>query len=121
MNLNELITVTERWHLEPLGLVLHPDFPEPVGWKDRDATITVRVPGGIEFQTEALLRSCHLNIRDPAVHISKRWRVVICLPNACADEVPIGSLLLAPADISDCLKVCETESRGLPPIRPNPA
>jgi hypothetical protein len=95
-----LLTVVDRFQIEHLGLVLAPDFSVPDGrWCEQTHPVIVEVPDGRRFETHARLGLSHFNIRDPEVSMDRRWRVTVTLPEACKEQIPIGSRVLAEASL----------------------
>ena len=95
-----LLTVVDRFQIEPLGLVLAPDFPVPDGrWSEQTHPVIVEAPDGRRFETKARLGLSHFNIRDPEVPMDRRWRVTVTMPEARKGQVPIGSRVFAEASV----------------------
>jgi len=100
-----LLEVVNRFQIEHRGLLLAPDFSVPDGkWSGQTHSVTVELPDGIRFCTQAQFRLSHFNIRDPDVSIDRRWRVTVSLPEIQKDEVPIGSKVFAGAAIVAALQ-----------------
>lgn len=99
-----LMTVTDHFQLDRLGLVISPDFSVPNGgWRSREAPIIIEPPVGDSFHTIGQFHLSHFNIRDPEVSIDRRWRVTLHLPHATKDQVPVGSVVIAPDEICHLL------------------
>ena len=88
-----LCEVEERFQITDRGLVLAPDFsvPSKGTWKNFTTNIEVETEEGERKKFEANYWLSHFNIRDPSVPMDKRWRVVLNLPKAKKEDVPIGS------------------------------
>ena len=99
----ELLTVTDRFLLDRLGLVLTPDFPVPRGWHDRSETVTLVRPASESLECHASFFSLHLNIRDPRIPSSQRWRVVVTLPALKQEDVPVGTRVLCSRPLCELL------------------
>jgi hypothetical protein len=96
MDLVELLTVAERFHLKQFGLVVTPDFDAPPAWKARSETVVIETPGGQRSEVMACMQLWHFNIRDPAVPTGKRWRLVIFFPAMTNETMPVGTKVLVP-------------------------
>ena len=102
----ELLNVEERFQITNAGLVLVPDFSVPNGcWKNFSETVVVVRPDGQTLETLAQFNMSHFNIPDPSVQIDERWRVVVWLPNAKKEEVPIGSKVLVSRETRNAVLV----------------
>jgi hypothetical protein len=98
MDLVELLTVAVRFQFADRLLVL-PDFSLPNGWKPRSEAVVVVTPDGQRHEVEASLLVMHLNIRDPAASVDKRWRLQVYFPTLAKEEVPIGSKVMVPPSL----------------------
>ena len=88
-----LLTVEDRFELKD-GIVVAPDFalPPNSAWKDYTFLVTVTCEDGASKSLRAMGNPVHLLVRDPSV--SRRgWRLVVNLPGATKDDVPVGSVL----------------------------
>jgi hypothetical protein len=65
--------------------------------------VSVVRPDGAEFEATAQLNLAHVNIRDPKTPMDSRWRVVVAMPDRKKDELPLGSRILASAELRDAL------------------
>jgi hypothetical protein len=93
-----LFTVTERFPIEKLGLMLGPDFAVPkTGWEDRSEMVTVALPGGETFTTPGLFTSTHFCAAKGAK--DRGWRIVVILFSCKPEQVPVGSSILAAEEI----------------------
>ncbi|MDA8909178.1 hypothetical protein N9I65_03275 [bacterium] len=91
-----LLKVVDRFQIEHRGLLLAPDFSVPDGkWSGQTHPVTVELPDGTRFGTQAQFQLSHFNIRDPDVSIDRRWRVTVSLPDIQKDQVPVGSKVFA--------------------------
>jgi len=88
----ELLIIEERFQLEKRGVVIVPDFPIVRGWKNFSENVLIELPDG---QLEEMLADFSTAIFEPAdmnsLDTGRYWRIVITLPNATKDRVPIGS------------------------------
>ena len=108
-----LMTVTERFYLERVGLLLYPDFSVPAaGWHDRQAKITIHPLSGAAFDANAHFHLSHFRITDPKAPMDRRWRVTVRLPDVIAEQVPIGSTVRAPFDL--CVHLLPPSTGGEP-------
>jgi len=105
MSAKFLCEVEERFQITGRGLVLAPDFSVPSNgaWQNFTTNIELETAGDGRKTFEANFWLSHFNISDPNVPIDKRWRIVLNLPNAKEDEVPIGSRVYV--DEVDYIKV----------------
>jgi hypothetical protein len=97
-DLVELLTLTDHFQLSS-GLVVVPDFSVPKGWKPRSETVTIVRPNGESREAKARLAVEHFLIRDPAVSVDRRWRLVVSFPTMTKEEVPIGSKVMVPQSL----------------------
>jgi hypothetical protein len=105
----ELMQVQDRFALKHRGLTLVPDFPAPDhGWNDFDRQILVITPNGEQKEFQAKFQICHFNFRDPGVDISRRWRIVVSLPYASKEDVPVGSRVWVTRDINRALGAADS-------------
>jgi hypothetical protein len=104
-DLSLFLVVEERFLSKGRGLTLIPDFDVPsIGkWENFSETVILVTPLGEEKSFEARFTITHFNLLDPSSPLSKRWRIVVTLPNAGKDEVPIGSKVYGNARIFRCL------------------
>jgi hypothetical protein len=95
-----LMTISDRFQLVRLGVVLTPDFSVPEGnWIEQTHSVTIETPSGERFNSEAVFGLSHFNIRDPQVPIDRRWRVTVRLPQEQKEQIPIGSRVYAPSGL----------------------
>src|SRR5262245_26251768 len=87
--------VEECFALEHIGLALTPDFPvsRHEKWNDFDTQVLVITPNGEQKEFQAKFSRWHFNFRDPGVDISRHWRIVVSLPSASKEDVPVGSVV----------------------------
>jgi hypothetical protein len=90
----ELLAIDDRFQLGGIGLTIVPDFPVPKGWRNLEEQILIITPDGGQFETLARFNTAHFNIRDPEASPDRRWRILVSLPAARKEQVPIGSRLL---------------------------
>jgi len=95
--------VQERFALKRHGLTLVPDFPAHDKWNNFDTQVLVITPNGEQKEFQAKFQIWHFNFRGPAVDISRCWRIVVSLPNASKEDVPVGSRVLVTHDIKQAL------------------
>jgi hypothetical protein len=102
--------VRERFALKRDGLTLVPDFPvlHYDKWNDFDTPVLVITPNGEQKEFHANFQRCHFNIRGPGVDISRCWRIVVSLPNASKEDVPVGSRVWVTRDIKRALGVANS-------------
>ena len=93
-----LLTVAERFQLEDGGVVLAPDFPLPTGngWKEYTFFVEVVHESGEISKFRAVASAVHHLVRDPAIS-GGGWRLIIVLPGAKKENIPIGSRVLCSA------------------------
>lgn len=100
----ELLTVQDRFDLSSAGLTVAPDFPVPPGrWTDLVTDVTIVRPDQSRAVVSGRFGRWHFNIPDPNVPLDKRWRVVLSLPGAAKDEVPVGSIALVAQAVADAI------------------
>jgi hypothetical protein len=103
----ELLTVEAAVHLKSFAVVVVPDFSEPRGWKNRSETVLVTKPDGQQYETTAQFHTAHFNIAiDPADvwgSMDRRWRVVVRLPDAREEDLPVGSKIMVSCELRDLL------------------
>ena len=101
----ELLTVADYFDITGRGLILVPDIdpPKQGKWKNFSATVVVLTPSGQRLELQGDFSLIHLNIRDPKVDVSNRWRVSVALPSGTKQTIPIGSRLLCDANVSAAL------------------
>jgi hypothetical protein len=106
----ELMQVQERFALKRDGLTLVPDFPAPHHdkWNDFYTQVLVITPNGEQKEFQAKFTICHFNFRDPGVDISRRWRIVVSLPYASKEDVPIGARVWVTRDTKRALGVADS-------------
>jgi len=98
----ELLTITDRFQIDGVGVVLQPDFSVPGGrWATRTEAVRILTPGGQDFETPAAFDLSHFKLFDPSASIDKRWRVTILLPDKLSVDVPVGSKLFVSPELSD--------------------
>ena len=95
MDLVELLTVSDHFQLQRIGLVVAPDFSAPPGWKPRSETVTVLTPDGQSQEAMVRIEVWHAEIRDPSVPADRRWRLVVSFPEMTKERVPVGSRIMA--------------------------
>jgi len=89
-----LLTVEDCFELKDGRIVVAPDFalPPSSGWKDYTFFVTVTYEDGASKRLRAMSSPVHLLVRGQSA--SRRgWRLVINLPGATKDEIPVGSKL----------------------------
>jgi hypothetical protein len=89
-----LLSVEDRFELKDGGVMVAPDFALPANssWKDYTFLVTVTYDDGTSKSLRAITTPVHLLVRDPSV-ARKGWRLVVSLPSASKDDVPVGSKL----------------------------
>jgi hypothetical protein len=92
-HLAELLTVTDHFQLERIGLVVVPDFVPPARWEARLEPVVIVTPDGQSREVTARLAVWHFNVPDPA-RADGRWRLVVSFPTAEKEQVPIGSKVM---------------------------
>ena len=106
MDLVELLTVTEHFLLQDRGVVVVPDFAVPAGgWKNCSQTVIIMTPDGRSLDATARLEVWHFNIRDPAVPMEKRWRLVVSFPTLTKQDVPIGCKVMIPRSLENTMQL----------------
>ena len=81
-----------------------PDFSVPRGrWKSLSEKVAVITPDGRQHEAVAQFTVDHFNIPDPDVSVDKPWRLVICLPEAKKEDIPIGSRLPVSPGLRDAV------------------
>ena len=100
-----LLTVEDTFEIETRGLVLTPDFsvPKSIERNQWIETIDVHLPNGDRSLRVAHFTMSHFLITDPTVPMDRRWRIVITLPGATKEELPIGSRVFARAELVELL------------------
>ena len=106
----ELMQVQERFALKHHGLALVPDFPVPHydKWNNFNTQVLVITPNGEQKEFQANFQRWHFNFRGPGVDISRCWRIVVSLPNALKEDVPVGSGIWVTHDIKQALGVANS-------------
>ena len=106
----ELMQVQDSFALNHIGLTLVPDFPAPQhdNWNDFDRQILVVTLNGEQKEFQANFQIMHFNFRDPGVDISRRWRIVVSLPYASKEDVPVGSKVWGTRDIKQSLGMADS-------------
>lgn len=100
-----LMTITDRFQIEHLGLVLAPDFSVPDGkWSDQTHRITLESPDGHRFEVDAVFGLSHFNIRDPDVSLDRRWRVTVRMPESLKEQIPVGTKVFASRELVAILR-----------------
>jgi hypothetical protein len=99
----ELMQVQECFALTHIGLTLVPDFPAHDKWNNFDTQVLVITPNGEQKEFQAKFQICHFNFRNPCVDISRRWRIVVSLPYASKEDVPVGSRVWVTPDIKQAI------------------
>jgi hypothetical protein len=105
MDLVELLTVSDHFQLQRIGLVVVPDFSAPPGWKPRSETVMIVTPDGQSQEATARIEVWHAEIRDPAVPADRRWRLVVSFPEMTKERVPIGSRIMASQALRAAMRV----------------
>lgn len=106
MDLVELLTVADHFEIQGRGVVVVPDFAPPDGrWKNFSQTLVIITPDGRNHEATAHLQLSHFLIRDPAVSVEKRWRVVVSFPTLTKEEVPIGSKVMVPQSLKNAMQL----------------
>jgi hypothetical protein len=102
--------VQERFALKHHGLTLVPDFPVPHydKWNNFNTQVLVITPNGEQKEFQANFQRWHFNFRGPGVDISRCWRIVVSLPNASKEDVPVGSGIWVTHDIKQSLGVANS-------------
>jgi hypothetical protein len=100
--------VQDRFALKHVGLTLAPDFPAHDKWKNLDTQVLVITPNGEQKEFQAKFQIWHFNFRDSGVDINRRWRIVVILPYASKDDVPVGSRICVTHDIKQALGVANS-------------
>ncbi|HEY7184547.1 MAG TPA: hypothetical protein VIC84_24125 [Blastocatellia bacterium] len=97
--------VQERFLMSGRGLTLIPDFPVSQHFKQDaiEGQVLVITPNGEQKEFQANFQIWHFNFRDPGVDISRRWRIVVSLPSALKEDVPVGSRVLVTPDIKQAI------------------
>jgi hypothetical protein len=103
VGLVELLTVEERFQLSGAGLTVIPDFSVPSGWRNRQETVRVVTPEGQAFEALAQFTRTHFKINDPTASVDRRWRVLLSLPEARKEQVPIGSRVLVSIEVHNAV------------------
>jgi len=81
------------------GLTVAPDFPFPEGGlKVRVSRVIVVRPDGTQFETDAQFHISHFNLSDPLDR-----RVIVSLPMARKEQVPVGSRLLVTEEVRNAV------------------
>lgn len=98
-----LCEIEESFQITDRGLILAPDFSVPSkgrkgAWKNFTTNIEIENEDGERKKFEANFWLSHFNIRDPNVSIDKRWRIVLNLPKAKKEEVPIRGKIYVSED-----------------------
>ena len=106
----ELMQVQERFALKRDGLTLVPDFPvlHHDKWNNFNTQVLVITPNGEQKEFQAKFQRWHFNFRGPGVDISRCWRIVVSLPNASKEDVPVGSGIWVTHDIKQALGVANS-------------
>jgi|GEM_PF-2148092 hypothetical protein len=103
----ELLRVDESFHIQGYGLVVHPDFSVPNGWKNQVETVVVEKPDGQRYESIAQFNAVHFNVAfdstDVMGAIDRRWRVIALLPNTAKDDLPAGSKIFVSRELRDKL------------------
>jgi hypothetical protein len=99
----ELMQVEDYFALKHFGLTLVPDFPSHDKWNNFDTRVLVITPNGEQKEFQAKFQRWHFNIPNPVVDIRRRWRIVVSLPYASREDVPIGSKVWVTRDIKQAL------------------
>ena len=91
----ELMKVEDTFLIESIGLVLAPSFdlPPEGKWVNINETVTIGTPEGKAITAEALFSVAHMNIKDPAISVSKRWPILVSLKGVGKECVPVGSVV----------------------------
>lgn len=92
MERTSLLTVSDQFQLSGMGLVVMPDFTVPDGWSDIEETVLVETLDGF-LELSAQFQQTHFKILDITAPVDRRWRIVLCLPTATKEQVPIGSIV----------------------------
>jgi hypothetical protein len=90
-----LCQVEERRQIAGRGLTILPNFSaaKADALTDYKTSIEVETANGKRRTFEAHFMTEHFSYSDPSVPIDKRWRIVLYIPKAKKEEVPIGSKL----------------------------
>jgi hypothetical protein len=74
-------------------LAVTPNFgaPDDATWKFCSTNVEVEKSNGERRAFEANFVLEHFYFTDPSMPVDKRWRIVLILPKAKKEEVPIGS------------------------------
>ncbi|WP_414665141.1 hypothetical protein [Horticoccus sp. 23ND18S-11] len=103
-----LLSIEDRFQIGP-AVYLVPDFSVPRDkWADAAETVAVMRPDGSEFEVAARFHMAHFNIRDPAVPLDKRWRIIVSFPDRKKEDFPVGSRVLVSPEIRDTLLAKKT-------------
>ena len=94
--MEDLIKVQDTFLIAGRGLVLLPDLPVPTGagFTSFRCTVQLEAPTGRVAEEDAVMQLEHLHL----VGGGSRWHVVVTLPNATKDQVPVGSIVRASAE-----------------------
>lgn len=86
-----LLTVQDHFAFSEAGLTLAPDFamPQGNGWREFTFMVVVSSTGKEDRRFRALATPIHFHTRDPSV-VTRGWRLLITLPMATKEDVPIG-------------------------------
>lgn len=105
----ELMQVQDCFALKRDGLTLVPDFPLPHReWNNLDAQVLVITPDGEQKEFQAKFTLCHFNILFPSVDINCHWRIVVSLPQASKEDMPVGSKIWVTRDIQKALGLADS-------------
>jgi hypothetical protein len=100
--------VQDGFAMKHSGLTLVPDFPAHDKWNNFETQVLVITPSGEQKEFQANFQMWHFNFRDPGVDISRHWRIVVSLPYASKEDVPVGSRIWVTRDIKQFLGVADS-------------
>lgn len=105
-----LSEIEETFQIPGRGLVIAPDFcvPNLKMWENFATNIEIETNNGARKQFIANFELSHFEFRDSNVSTDKRWRIVLSLPGAAKEDVPIGSQIYV--SVEDYSKVISCKS-----------